>query len=132
MSDQKYRKLSLQYSQSYMSNAKWRKFFSVIDKNDFFYHAQMKVIDDEEAFDYPLEKGLGLDETHLPDSKTTPFEYKWIQWIKVPKVHKYYLGNGVPFTKEQDLSLLNEALAKVGQFMTDLTDNSLTIYGYKK
>lgn len=123
------------FSYSGMSDAKWRKLFGVInDSNLKFANCVWKLVGESEpknGFVPDLEQ---LGENYVGDcgALNGPFEFKRIEWIKLPTSIRYKPYDKAP-TKvlTQDLSILLIQLNAIGNFELDENSEGITIYGYK-
>lgn len=123
------------FSYSCMSDAKWRKLFGVInDSNLKFANCVWKLVGESEpknGFVPDLEQ---LGENYVGDcgALNGPFEFKRMEWIKLPTSIRYKPYDKAP-TKvlTQDLSILLIQLNAIGNFELDENSEGITIYGYK-
>jgi len=132
----KLNKRAMAYSNSYMSNSKWIKFFQLfLDKE---VALRYKTLWDNENYEYSLEavSEVTLDfigEKYIKDGVllSGPLVYKEIVHIDIYKFEKLQVqtDNSVP-TKNASLDLFKESLDKVGQFRVVEFGDFVRILGY--
>lgn len=123
------------YSCSFMSNAKWRKLFSVInDRNIPLPSCVWKLVTDKDP-----QKGFIPDIEQLGDSYVGdcgalngPFSFNTIEWLFLPsKVgHRHYEKAPVKYSY-QNIEAIKNLIDSVGYFEYEITDEGIKIYGYK-
>ena len=129
--------LRQKYSASLMSNHKWKKLFTTIakscpDLSSIEYH----LTDTDEVF-YGSAPGIDqISDTAVDDPVQGiggPVEYKHIEYLSIPYIHKYRAYKKAPFTyKEQNIRELLNALENVGVFPITKTETSIIISGYRQ
>ena len=119
------------FTASFMSNAKWRAFFkTVAAANLNLKRSEWKIVGDDhvEIHSMPLERDL--NDTRFNCGAFQPFEYKYIEWIFIPRKYKPYPKVGL--VVEQDIDGLVVALQRSGRkFPFEVEERGFTIYGYK-
>ena len=118
-----------------MSDAKWRKLFGVINESNLkFAHCVWKLVGESEpknGFVPDLEQ---LGENYVGDcgALNGPFEFKRIEWLRLPTSIRYKSYDKAPAkVLTQDLSELLIHLNAIGNFELDENSEGITIYGYK-
>ncbi|HHY0552576.1 TPA: DUF6678 family protein, partial [Vibrio parahaemolyticus] len=122
------------FSVSLMSNAKWRKVFTVLDVSELMLNqCYWKFVDNDYEFLGWFTKSDELMEKYVGDYGSGPFAYKRIEWLEIPKVGKPCGYENVPFKHwHQDIDEVLSILNSVGHFDTELTDRGLRIYGFRE
>jgi hypothetical protein len=121
------------FTVSFMSNAKWRKLFTVLDNPELnLKQAVWKFIDSEQEIRGWLTKSDELMERYVGDYGLGPFAYKHIEWLEIPDKGIPFGFEKIPFKHwEQNVEGAIMALATAGQFELERTDKGLRIYGFK-
>ena len=123
------------YSYSCMSNAKWRKLFSVINEQNLKLHKCVwKIVGNKEP-----QKGFVPDCSQLGDTfvgdcgaLNGPLEYKFIEWVFIPRTTEYREYECAPVNSiDQDIEFVVEQLNSLGNFELELSSDGLKIFGYK-
>tara|TARA_R100000322_G_scaffold169982_1_gene143715 strand:- start:388 stop:792 length:405 start_codon:yes stop_codon:yes gene_type:complete len=128
--DAEYRKAAAKYSASYMSNAKWTKLFrAVISAGVPIEKVRWKFIDTDHFVEVSFPEERDLEPTRFADGKFQPFEYRWLEWIFIP--HAFKPRAGVGYRKRQDTAAVVAVLEKVGQFPVEISQEGVTIRGYR-
>lgn len=84
--EKSYSEIAKRFQNSYMSNSKWLKFFKVLGHQEIpAVFAEWKFINEERIFYYSLPRKGQFNEIMLLDGYFAPIEFKWIQWIRIPK-----------------------------------------------
>ncbi|ROT95761.1 hypothetical protein EB809_18735 [Marinobacter sp. R17] len=122
------------FESSYISNAKWRKCFAILDDISPDLQVIWKFVGSQNnGVRYSLPSIESLEERHLSSRFWFgPAYYKEIEWIEFPKV-------GKPYGKEdisgaffhQDVATILAALNDIGQFYTENTDLGFRLYGHR-
>lgn len=124
-----YRTLRAAFAVAYMSNAKWRKLFTVIAASGLVLdRAEWKLIDADQLYAWGVPSQTDLLPNRLADGRFAPVEYKWIEWIRFPR--HYRRDPQARRLIEQDLDGLLQALATVGQLHIEREPDHLTVFGY--
>lgn len=123
------------FSCSYMSNAKWRKLFSVVNENNVkFTHCHWKLVNEREPKLGHLPDFDSLGEYYVGDcgAMNGPFDFELIERLYIPASlgFKPY-ENSLTIYKTQDVQHLVEQLNGLGQFEFENDDKGLKIFGYK-
>jgi hypothetical protein len=119
----------------YMSNAKWRKFFFLVNISNFeIIRSNWKYIDDDRIFEIigmPEDDDL-LDE-RFSDGRWLPLEYKSIEYISISKYcDSLHQDPKRPLPKvEQPISELYEYLQSRAKFPLVLSKTELKLQAYE-
>jgi hypothetical protein len=122
------------FTAAFMSNAKWRKFFTVLDRPELnLKQAIWKFIDSDTEHRGSVPKSEDLSNQYVGDyGLLGPFAYKHIEWIEL--LHKGIPAGfeKVPFAHwDQDIPGALAILNEVGEFEIAETVRGLRIYGFK-
>ena len=132
----KLNKRAMSYSNSYMSDAKWRKFFKLFlnKKVELCY----KTFWDDDDYEYSLEtvRERTIDfigSKYLKDGVllSGPLVYKEIIHIDIYKFEECeaVIGNSAP-SEKVNLDLFKKSLDKTGHFTVVNFDNYIRVLGY--
>jgi len=120
---------------SCMSNAKWRKFFSVVNRDTLELNmCTWKLIDEKQPLSGHLPDYRQLGDDYVGDcgALNGPFEYHVIEWLLLPAKHGYRPYDKAPMEyMSQDLDEVKKKIDAVGQFEYELSEEGLKIFGYK-
>jgi len=121
------------FKAAYMSNAKWRKFFTLLDVPELHIdQAIWKFIDDDVEVREQFTKSDELMEKYVGDYGPGPFAYKHIEWIEIPRKGIPRGFEQIPFRHwQQDVDKAKSILMAAGEFELEETDRGLRIYGFK-
>lgn len=123
------------FSYSCMSNAKWRKLFRIVNDSHLgLENCIWKLVGEDEPKHGFFPDFEQLGENYVGDcgALNGPFEFKRIQWLKLPNHVGYKQYENAPTQyKTQDLSIIIEQLCTIGSFEIDIDSEGVTIYGYK-
>ncbi len=123
------------FSYSCMSNAKWRKLFSVVNESNLeLGYCIWKLIGEKEPANGYIPDSEQLGEHYVGDcgALNGPFEFKRIEWLKLPSRVEFRPYEKAPVQfKTQELSGVLEQLDAIGSFEIESTSEGVTIYGYK-
>jgi len=118
------------YSGSFMNNTKWEKLISNLTvKLDVVY------------FDFKLINSDKIKSNSLSNPDMTPYFieptlYKEVEWIKFPNKYEEYISrNNLKAGKrtfEQNIKSIEKVIMDTGQFVFDLCEDSIKLYGYRK
>jgi hypothetical protein len=129
--DDTYQKAVSKYDASYMSNAKWLRLFrTAIRAQISFEFAVWRYIDSDHSAQIAFPKGFDLGETRFNDGRFQPHEYKWIESVFIP--NSYRPKAGIGYEKKQETAAFVEALAKVGKFPVEVSEDGITIVAYRR
>ena len=132
----KLNKRAMSYGSSYMSDAKWRKFFKLFLNKKV--ELRYKTFWDDDDYEYSLEtvRERAIDfigNKYLKDGVllSGPLVYKEILHIDIYKFEEcqIVIGNCVP-SEEGSLGLFKESLDKIGHFKVVEFDKYLRVLGY--
>ena len=128
-------KILQKYTRSYMSNAKWRKLFSVVhERNLAFSHCVWKLVTESEPTPGHVPDIDELGDTYVGDcgALNGPFEFREIEWILIPRSHAFRRYENAPLEhKTQQFDSIVSQIESLGQFEYELTDEGLKVYGYR-
>jgi uncharacterized protein DUF6678 len=123
------------YSASFMSNAKWRKLFSVINSKTLELNCcTWKFVDETEPVSGWLPDYHQLGESYVGDcgALNGPFEFRAIEWISIPAKHGYRQYENAPMSyTNQSLNEVKKKIDSVGSYEYEITEEDIKIYGYK-
>ena len=129
------------FSVSLMSDTKWRKLFTALDRPDLeAAQVLIKFVDTERVHTVRLPRRANL---HSPKAFIDMFEFgplplRSIEWIEFPAVAEYPNvspdGKGrVPSTRvPQNIERIASILADLGQFPMELSRHALRINGHAR
>ncbi len=128
-----YTKFSSQFSASYMSNAKWRKVFTAIadaiaNSSLRVTIAEWKWLDSDKVQLTRVPHHSDILYQRFADGELQPVEYKWIEWIRFPRVYKPHKGIGL--TVDQDIDALFHLLTSCAQLQLEIDSEQLTLFAY--
>ena len=118
-----------------MSNAKWRKLFTIIDDSEINVAISMwKFLDESRVYEWTGLPGRAhlLDE-RLEDGRWQPVFYKDIEYVEIPakcKNTKADLKRQLPNIDQQVLELYRVIEAR-GRFPIAVTKTGIRIHGYQ-
>ena len=121
------------FSASFMSNSKWRRLFLALATPDLeIGQLVWKFV----GRDLPVRGGAPdpecLGEIYIRDTTFSPFPYKEIEWIDIPRTRVPPGDESVSFKHQpQDVELAQRVFASVGQFEVALLPEGLRVYGYR-
>lgn len=123
------------YSQSFMSNAKWRKLFQVVNNESLELGVCVwKLVSEATPIRgyLPACDVLGPDYVGDCGALNGPFEFRVIEWLEIPASHGYRPYENAPLkTFTQDLAAVAARIDAVGAFEYEMVADGLRIYGYK-
>ena len=123
------------YSRSFMSNAKWRKLFTVVNQESLSLGGcTWKLVNDKDPISGKVPVCNTLGDTYLGDcgALNGPFDFKIIEWILLPAKHGYRRYDKAPMEYiHQNFDVVKERIDAVGQYECEMTEEGLKIFGYK-
>ena len=123
------------YSCAYMSDAKWRKLFSVVhDESLEMSHCVWKFVGIDEPKPGHVPDFTQLGENFVGDcgASNGPFWFKEIEWLLIPKRYGWKPYKNAPTNYiTQDVESVLKKIQAVGHFETELSEDGLRVYGYK-
>lgn len=124
-------KMLKRFTASFMSNAKWRALFKTIAAANLdIKRSEWKLVGDDYIAVHQMPTELDINETRFSDGAFQPFEYKYIEWIFIPRSYKPYPN--VESTINQDVAGLVRALENSGRkFPLYIDERGVTINGYR-
>ena len=118
-----------------MSDAKWRKLFSVVnDSNLEISNCLWKLVGEPEARNGFVPDYDQLGEEYVGDcgALNGPFEFKRIEWLKLLFRFGYRPYENAPLQyKTQNLAHIVDRLKALGAYEMEEDSEGVTIYGYK-
>ena len=133
--------VSRTFTASFMSNAKWRKFFEALDRidnknavcNRDIQAIYKFVMSDNCTFRQSLPGINALSERYINGRCWIgPAYYKEIEWIEFPRTGKPYGMEKIPGAFfEQRIDFILNALNDIGRFQIEDTELGFRVYGYK-
>lgn len=124
------------FSASFMSNAKWRKLFSVINNGSLpISWCTWRMVGDKHPVEGKLPVLTRLSDSHVGDcgALNGPFPFKAIEWLLLPHKFGYRSYDNAPMKYiTQDLKEIAQTIDSIGKCEYELTQDGLKIYGYKK
>lgn len=128
--DERWAKHAARFSRWCMSNTKWRKLFLAVHEAQCAApHLEHKTIESTHIFHalWPGPRDLGV--SRFNDTNWQPFDYRWIEWIRIPRQFEPHPGVG--FTVAQDVDAIAEVIRQTLHASIDLDEQFLWIYGYR-
>lgn len=123
------------YSQSFMSNAKWRRFFKVVNVETIELNmCTWKLVNEENPLPGHLPDYQHLGDDYVGDcgALNGPFPFQLIEWLFIPAKHGYQPYDKAPMQYEsQNLEDIRTKIDSLGLFEYEKTDEGLKIFGYK-
>jgi len=125
--------IARRFKTSFMSDAKWRKFFTVLDVESLdIRQAIWKFVDSDSEVRGWFTKPDELMDRFVGDYGLGPFAYKRIEWIEITKKGIPAGFERIPFKHwDQNTAEAERLLRAAGQFEIEQTDRGLRIYGHK-
>jgi hypothetical protein len=117
---------------SFMSDAKWRKFFDVAASNALaVWSGVWKLLSErEQSGNFPGPADIW--ETAVDGCLNGPVDYRSIEWIEIPRLATYSKYPNAPASfNSQDVASFLHALNAAGQFQIEETERGFRVYGYK-
>jgi hypothetical protein len=128
------------FSASLMSDTKWRKLFTALDRPDLnLKQARIKFVDADKVHTINRPRAYGYGKKPWPYTDTIefgPFALRSIEWIEFPAMAEFARsspnGNGrVPATAEkQNIERAASILAGLGKFPIESVGGALRILGH--
>jgi len=121
------------YSASFMSSAKWRKLFELLDRPELEIDQLVwKFVGRESAVRGAVPSVAGLEQSYVSSSSFAPFLYKEIEWIEIPPKSIPAGWESVPHKhRPQDIERVLSALAEIGQFEIARSESGARIHGFR-
>lgn len=122
------------FAASYMSNAKWRKCFQLLNEIAPNIQVIWKFVGSKnDGVRDSLPANEALEEKYLSSRFWfSPAYYKEIEWLEFPNVGKPYGKENIPGAfYEQNVAAVIEALNKIGQCHIVKTDLGFRLYGHQ-
>ena len=123
------------FSYSCMSNAKWRKLFSVVNESNLkLAHCIWQLVGNDEPKNGFVPDYSEIGEDYVGDcgALNGPFEFKSIEWLLIPNKFGFRSYESAPMQfKTQELSHLVDQLKSLGTFELETSADGIKIYGYK-
>ena len=116
------------YKVRHMSNAKWRRVLTALAAVDPRPRVvEWRMIDCDHVFPFGFPHARDLLERRFADGMMQPFEYRWIESIRVPA---RYFSKSHGLTLGQDLTGVRAALAGCGPLAVTDDDAGVTLHAY--
>jgi hypothetical protein len=126
-----YYKYARNYDAWLMSNAKWRKTLAALVKLcDKSIDLKICTIDCREVITVRPPQDNDINESRFNDGAYQPFEYKWIEWLLIPR--KQAVKIGVDLYRAQNVDNIKINLEGQVKLDSELTNDGLYIVAYKK
>lgn len=122
------------FTSSYMSNAKWRKCFKLLNQVTPDIQVIWKFVGSQnDGVRHLLPSNEALEENYLSSRFWFgPAYYKEIEWLEFPTVGKPYGKENTPAAFfEQSVAAIIEALNEIGQWHIVKTNLGFRLYGYQ-
>ncbi len=122
------------FTSSYMSNAKWRKCFQLLNQVNPDIQVIWKFAGSQnDGVRHSLPTNEALEENYLSSRFWFgPAYYKEIEWLELPNVGKPYGKEKIPGAFfEQNVVATIEALNEIGQWHIVKTDLGFRLYGHQ-
>ena len=116
----------------FMSNAKWRKLFTILHKPELGIEQLLwKYVDDELVTRHPLP--YFTFRRQLFSGPGGEDYLKRIEWVEIPRLHIPPRWKQIPFKhRPQDVERAVKLLNMAGKFELERTNEGVRIYGYRK
>lgn len=128
------KEISRSFTEAYMSNAKWKRLFKVIDRSDI-YLAQMllKRVGMPTPYRTWVPKSANLGDVWIEEgTNDCAYFYKEIEWLELLDVHRPGGWESIPAKhRAQDSLRAMAILSEVGKFEMERTSTGVRIYGYR-
>ncbi|MBL7986109.1 MAG: hypothetical protein JNM91_13975 [Flavobacteriales bacterium] len=120
-----------QFKGAYMSNAKWRKFFTLMAPPDLGLRQVIwKMVDGKIEIRDRLPPVACLQEKYALDAQ--PFAYVNIEWIELPHIGLEPGFENVPSRNwEQDVERALNVLRAAGEYEIVQTERGVRVYGFR-
>lgn len=127
------RLIARSFSASFMSNSKWRRLFSALSAPELeISQLVWKFVGRQLAIRGAAPDAECLGETIIRDTSFSPFPYKEIEWIEIPRSHIRPGDEQLPFKhRTQDPEKAECMLAALGHFEMVRLPEGLRVYGYR-
>jgi hypothetical protein len=124
------------HSRSFMSDAKWRKLFSVVNVENIEVNCcDWKLVSEELPIKGYLPSSRALGESFVGDcgALNGPFDYKEIEWLMIPRRITWRAYKDAPeSSRENNIQAILELISSTGStFEIESTEEGLRVYGYK-
>ena len=128
------RLIKTQFSHAFMSNAKWRKFFTLLDRPELnITQAVWKLVGKDTEIRGWFTKKDELQEDRIDDHGAGPSFYKEIEWVEIVAVGIPLGCEGIPAKYwTQDIAGARSLLMESGMWEIEETERGIRIYGFKK
>ena len=122
------------FGSSYMSNSKWRKCLTLVDKVAPNIQVVWKFVGSEnEGVRHGIAPMESLEEKYMNSRFWFgPRYYKEIEWIEFPRIGKPYGKEKIPSAFfNQDIEAIKEELEVNGKWLIESTQEGFKLYGHK-
>ena len=123
------------FASSYMSNAKWRKCFSLLEEKAPDVQLIWKFVGAQnEGVRYGIPPIEALEEKYINSRFWYgPMYYKEIEWLEFPRVKKPYGKEKIPGAHvAQDIEQLKNELENIGSWQIEESNEGFKLYGHKQ
>jgi len=123
------------FSSSFMSNAKWRKCFTLLDSKAPDIQLIWKFIGSQnEGVRYGIPPIEALEEKYINSRFWYgPMYYKEIEWVEFPCVGKPYGKEQIPGAHfDQDIEEIRKELENIGSWQIEVSTEGFKLYGFKQ
>lgn len=130
LEDRRYRSAIAKFSASFMSDAKWLKFFhGVISSGVLVGQAAWQYLGAPSPIWQSFPEEHDLMPTRFADGKFQPWEYRWLEWVFIPAAFKPTPDVG--YERKQDVAAVVAKLEAAGQFPIEVSAAGLTLRAYR-
>ena len=90
---------------------------------------EYKTVESEHVYSSGLPRLDDIGINRFEDGQFTPFEYKWLEWLRFPK--RLDPGPKMLHVIEQNIEELHDLITATASVETLLDGSYLWVYGYK-
>jgi len=128
--DRRYKNAIAKFSASFMSDAKWLRFFhEVIRSGVPIEQAAWQYLGATSPIWQSFPQVNDLMPTRFADGKFQPWEYRWLESVFIPAAFKPTPGVG--YERKQDVEAVAAKLGAAGQFPIEVSAAGLTLRAYQ-
>lgn len=119
-----------------MSDAKWRKLFSVVNVENIEVNCcDWKLVSEELPIKGYLPSSKALGKSFVGDcgALSGPVDFKEIEWLMIPRRITWRAYKDAPeSSRENNIQFILELISSTGStFEIESTEEGLRVYGYK-
>ncbi|MDH3739210.1 MAG: hypothetical protein OER92_08440 [Alphaproteobacteria bacterium] len=122
------------FSTALMSDTKWRKLITALDKADIrLEQAVVKFVDTNDIHSVRMPKisALHPPKPFIDTIEFGPLELRAIEWFEIPAVAVWPRSNNLPPRRsEQDIDAARAIVEGLGKYPVEQTSTGLRIIGY--